>query len=56
MFRSVADIHRSTETTLTPKCRARKIEESPLPLFFFLAVLTYWPALSLTLPNWVFGR
>ena len=27
-----------------------------LPLILFLAVLTYWPELSLTLPNWVFGN
>ena len=27
-----------------------------LPLVLFLAVLTYWPELSLTLPNWVFGN
>lgn len=27
-----------------------------IPLFIFLAVLTYWPELPLALPNWVFGR
>ena len=27
-----------------------------IPLFIFLLVLTYWPALSLTLPNYIFGR
>ena len=27
-----------------------------LPLVLFLAVLTYWPELSLALPNWVFGN
>lgn len=27
-----------------------------IPLFLFLGVLTYWPSLSLALPNWVFGR
>ena len=27
-----------------------------LPLILFLVVLTYWPELSLTLPNWVFGN
>ncbi|MXY34815.1 MAG: TRAP transporter large permease [Boseongicola sp. SB0664_bin_43] len=27
-----------------------------IPLFLFLIVITYWPALSLTLPEYVFGR
>ena len=27
-----------------------------IPLFIFLFVITYWPALSLTLPNYIFGR
>ena len=42
-----------------------KVEYKPLlkqtlpfyiPLFVFLIVITYWPALSLTLPEYVFGR
>lgn len=42
-----------------------KVEYKPLlrqtapfyiPLFLFLFVVTYWPALSLSLPNYVFGR
>lgn len=27
-----------------------------IPLFLFLGVITYWPALSMTLPDMVFGR
>ena len=42
-----------------------KVEYKPLlrqtapfyiPLFIFLIVITYWPALSLSLPNYIFAR
>ncbi|MEM7442666.1 MAG: TRAP transporter large permease [Pseudomonadota bacterium] len=34
----------------------RQVAPFYLPLFVFLIVVTYWPALSLTLPDYVFGR
>ena len=34
----------------------RQIMPFYIPLFLFLIVITYWPALSLTLPEYIFGR
>jgi tripartite ATP-independent transporter DctM subunit len=34
----------------------REIAPFYIPLFLFLILITFWPALSLTLPNFVFGR
>jgi TRAP-type C4-dicarboxylate transport system permease large subunit len=38
------------------KALLRQVAPFYLPLFVFLIVITYWPALSLSLPNYVFGR
>ncbi|QXT39066.1 TRAP transporter large permease subunit [Gymnodinialimonas ceratoperidinii] len=34
----------------------RQVAPFYIPLFVFLGVVTYWPALSLSLPDLVFGR
>lgn len=34
----------------------RQVAPFYIPLFLFLLIVTYWPALSLTFPDYVFGR